>query len=213
MIPAYDETYVEKGRTALGRMLDYAVYDLRYEMESFYGLFLSSGIAGRFGRGDDTLLVGMSGVELAWTVLEVSGAESERVKPRFAVSRSPEYWTGWALAWYQWNTSLSFEMINRAVPVLSVRELYEPYHEMDILQFRDRMDELYLAALPQTSLKRLRRYAGLSQRQLAEYSGIPVRTIQQYEQRQKDINKAQAEYLVRLSRTLCCEVEELMEWV
>ena len=213
MIPAYDETYIEKGRIALGRMLDYAVYDLGYNLASFYSLFLSSGTAGRFGRGDCRLLAGMSGVELAWEVLDTSGIRHERKEPRFTASRSPEYWTGWALAWYQWYSSLSFEEIERAVPILSIQGLYEPYHEMDILQFRDRMDELYRAALPETSLKRLRRYAGLSQRQLAEYSGVPVRTIQQYEQRQKDINKAQAEYLIRLSRTLSCDAGELMEWV
>lgn len=53
--------------------------------------------------------------------------------------------------------------------------------------------------------------AELSRRELAELSGIPVGTIQQYEQRQKNINKAQAEYLVILSKILCCEVEELIE--
>ena len=42
---------------------------------------------------------------------------------------------------------------------------------------------------------------------------MPVRTIQQYEQRQKNINKAQAEYLIMLSDVLCCEVIDLMEKV
>ena len=40
---------------------------------------------------------------------------------------------------------------------------------------------------------------------------VPVRTIQQYEQRQKNINKAQAEYLVVLAKVLCCEAGDLME--
>ena len=35
--------------------------------------------------------------------------------------------------------------------------------------------------------------------------------IQQYEQRQKDINKAQADTLLRLSRVLNCGVEDLVE--
>ena len=39
----------------------------------------------------------------------------------------------------------------------------------------------------------LEKEARLSQSQLAEETGIPVKTIQQYEQRRKDINKAQAE--------------------
>ena len=40
MIHAYDKVYLEKARTALGRMLDFAVYDLKYEVEDFWGLFL-----------------------------------------------------------------------------------------------------------------------------------------------------------------------------
>ena len=91
--------------------------------------------------------------------------------------------------------------------------MYSPYHEMDIRHFCDKMNELYRAANPETKLKYLRQKAGLSQRELAELSGVPVRTIQQYEQRQKSINKAQAEYLVMLAQVLCCDVLELIEKV
>ena len=73
--------------------------------------------------------------------------------------------------------------------------LYSPYHEMDIRQFVDKMNEL----------------VGLNQRELAELSGVPLRTIQQYEQRQKDINKAQAQHLVMLAQVLCCDMRDLME--
>lgn len=66
---------------------------------------------------------------------------------------------------------------------------------MDIRQFVDKMNEL----------------VGLNQRELAELSGVPLRTIQQYEQRQKDINKAQAQYLVMLAQVLCCDMRDLME--
>jgi len=36
---------------------------------------------------------------------------------------------------------------------------------------------------------------------------------QQYEQRQKNINKAQVEYLLMLAQALCCRVEDLVEKV
>ncbi len=39
MMNAYDKVYLEKARTALGRMLDFAVHDLGYSLETFYGLF------------------------------------------------------------------------------------------------------------------------------------------------------------------------------
>ena len=89
--------------------------------------------------------------------------------------------------------------------------LYSPYHEMDIRQFVDKMNELYRKAKPETNLKLRRKRAGLSQRELAEQTGISVRTIQQYEQRQKSINKAQGEYLALLAKALCCNVEDLIE--
>lgn len=84
---------------------------------------------------------------------------------------------------------------------------------MDIRQFSDKMNELYRAAKPDTNLKLYRKKAGLTQKELADVSGVPLRTIQQYEQRQKNINKAQAEYLVMLARVLCCDVEAILEKV
>lgn len=211
MIRAYDKVYLDKARTALGRMLDFAVYDLHYEISAFYDLFLTSGVASRFGSGDFALLVGMSGVELAYEVLEQSGIKIERIKPNYAADRSEEYWAGWALAYYQWETALSFEEINRHIPIADVVSMYSPYHEMDIRQFCDEMNKLYRAAKHDTNLKLLRLQRGLSQRELAEQSGVPLRTIQQYEQRQKSINKAQAEYLLMLAKALCCEITDLME--
>lgn len=79
-----------------------------------------------------------------------------------------------------------------------ILQLYAPYHEMDIRQFVDKMNELYLEAKKETNLKIRRNELGVSQSKLAELTDVPVRTIQQYEQRQKNINKEQAEYLVGL---------------
>jgi DNA-binding transcriptional regulator YiaG len=213
MIHAYDKVYLDKARSALGRMLDFAVYELNYEISDFFSLFLSSGVAKRFEQGDFAVLVGMSGVELAYEVLERSGISVQRRKPKYAVDRSEEYWVGWALAYYQWETALSFEEITKYIPIREIQALYTPYHEMDIRQFVDHMNQLYRAAKPETNLKLIRQRAELSQRQLSELSGVPVRTIQQYEQRQKSINKAQAEYLVMLAQALCCEVGDLLEKV
>ncbi len=211
MIRAYDKVYLEKARTALGRMLDFAVYDLKYDIADFFSLFIESGVAAQFEHGNCAIIAGLSGVELAYEVLEEADVKYERIKPNYTADRSEEYWTGWALAYYQWETAMSFAEIVRCVPIKNIMDLYSPYHEMDIRQFVDKMNELYKVAKPETNLKLLRQRAGLKQRELAEMSGVPVRTIQQYEQRQKNINKAQAEYLVMLARTLCCTVEELME--
>lgn len=213
MTNAYDKVYLEKARTNLARMLDFAIYDLNYDITAFFKLFITSGVASRFENGDFNVLVGMSGVELAYEVLTKSNISFERIKPNYTINRSEEYWIGWALAFYQWETSLSFKEIVHYIPIKEIQALYSPYHEMDIRQFVDKMNSLYKLAKPETNLKFLRQKAGISQRELAELSGVPIRTIQQYEQRQKNINKAQAEYLMAMAKVLCCEMKDLMEYV
>lgn len=91
--------------------------------------------------------------------------------------------------------------------------MYQKYHEMDIRQFVCALDEMR-AHHQQRQVARLQEYRRricLSQKELAEKADVPLRTIQQYEQRRKDINKAQAEYVIKLSQVLCCKPQELME--
>lgn len=211
MTGAYDKSYLEKARTALGRMLDFAVYDLQLDIGDFFDKFIISGVAKDFESGDSSTIAGKSGVELAYEVFERMGENMRNIKPRYTQDRSEEYWTGWALAYYQWKTAIPFAEIVKYIPITEIKALYSPYHEMDIRHFADKMNELYNTAKPETNLKIYRKRAGLSQRELAELSDIPVRMIQHYEQRQKNINKAQAEYLVSLARVLNCNVEDLIE--
>ena len=63
----------------------------------------------------------------------------------------------------------------------------------------------------ETKLKRIRTTKGYSQKQLSELSGVSLRSIQMYEQRNKDINKAQSESLYHLAKTLGCAMEDLLE--
>lgn len=63
----------------------------------------------------------------------------------------------------------------------------------------------------ETNLAFYRRMRAYSQRLLSEKSGVSLRAIQQYEQRQKSINKAAAESVLALSDSLGCMPEDLME--
>ena len=206
---AYDGLYLEKARTALGRMLDYAVYDMKLSLSDFWKRFLDSPVSGYIENGVSGYTVGKSGVELA---LEVMGKREAVPAPAFTENRSEEYWTGWTLAYYQWKTGLPFEEITRNVPIEEICGMYSPYHEMDIMQLCDTMDLYLRERNRESNLKRIRTAAGLSQSQLAAETEIPVRTIQQYEQGQKNINRANAEYLIRLSKALYCDPARLLEY-
>lgn len=208
MIRAYDKNYLSKAQSTLASMLDFAVYDLNMSLEKFYQSFLESTVSNRFESGESSIIAGKSGVELA---LEVVGNENLAKEYRPAANRSPEYWVGWALAFFQWQTNLTFKQINSLIPITEIRAMYNPYHEMDISQFCDKMRELYNSRKGETNLKKYRLAAGLSQSELAEVSGVQVRTIQQYEQRLKNINAAKAESVIAISKALECSVEMLME--
>ena len=98
-----------------------------------------------------------------------------------------------------------------AVPLSEIIRMYPTYHEMDIRQFVDHLDELMSAAYPVTRLKAHRVTSGLSQAELANDSGVALRQIQLFEQQQRNINNAAAVTLLQLSKSLNCQMEDLIE--
>ena len=211
MIRAYDESYLNKAQIALGLMMQFAVYDLGYEPDDFFSRFALSEIGISFEKGMPKYTVGMSGYELAYEVIRATEESAGIKEPTYKMSRSPEYWAGWALAFYQWYSGYDFMNILAAVPLTKIIAMYPTYHEMDIMQFVDRMDEHMRSAYPQTKLRIRRKNCGLSQSELAADSSVPLRQIQLFEQRQRDINKTAAETLLQLSKALYCNMEDLME--
>ncbi|MDD5805718.1 MAG: helix-turn-helix transcriptional regulator [Eggerthellales bacterium] len=211
MIHAYDENMRGKAQTTLGTAFGFASSEAGYLPQDFFALFIESGLAERFESGNPSVVMGLSGIELALRVLEETVGIHRPLELRFRGRGSKEYWIGWSLAYYQWETSLTFREIAEAIPMDVIEDLYYAYHEMDVRSFVERMDELYREAHPETNLQRLRKMAGLTQGELAKYSGVPVRTIQQYEQRQKDVNKAQFASVMALAQALSCRPEQLFE--
>lgn len=60
-------------------------------------------------------------------------------------------------------------------------------------------------------LKEIRIEKGLTQKQLADGSGVPLRTIQDYEQKQMTIEKAKIYILASISKTLDCKFYDILE--
>ena len=209
---AYDEEYVALAQRVMGDMLDYAVNTLNYELQNFYRMFLISGIARQFEIGNPAYVAGRNGCEVAKEVIDLSGLDMPEAEDLMYLDKSPEYWTGWALAYYQWKSGQSFRQIDHAVSIDTVCAMYDPLHEADIEKFVYIMNEK-LKQQDVSRLRRLRTYAKLSQRQLAEAADVPVRQIQLFEQGERDINKTQGMTLLKLSRVLKCRPEELLAYV
>ena len=91
--------------------------------------------------------------------------------------------------------------------------MYPKYHEMDVMNFVVEVDAMLNDRMERqiARLQEYRKRLGMSQRELAEKSNVPVRTIQQYEQKQKNINHGRVDYIVSLSKALHCRPEDLLE--
>ncbi len=153
----------------------------------------------------------MNGCELARLVIAETHTPFADAADVMYLDKSPEYWSGWALAFCQWYSSRSFMEILTVVPLSRIIAMYPVYHEMDISQFSEHIEAQIQEAAPSTKLRTLRSNCGFSQSKLSADSGVALRQIQLFEQRQRDINNASAITVLRLSRSLHCSMEDLME--
>ena len=207
---AYSELYLSNARRALANCFDYATYSLNIPLEQFYLMFAECDLAGKFEKGDPFTVSGKSGVELALLVVEKCTGVYEYRDRVLHEGRSREYWTGWAIAFYQWYSACTFKGLNEDVPIASIIGMYDKYHEMDIMHFVDRIEEMRRSARLTTYLKKFRELRGYSQSTLSKMTGIPVRTLQHYEQGTKSLDKANVSYVLSLARALECRPEDLI---
>jgi len=213
MIHAYPETYLNSAMRNIGDMFDYAINYFGIPADDFVAMLLTSEICQKLENGESKYLIGMSGIELAMRLIE----EKTGVEPLYdaadaeVFSSTPDHWCGWALCYYQWLRAIPYKRILEAIPYSDLRGMYRTLHEADISKFSDTVDAILKEQYTETNLKRIRSARGLSQSQLANKSGVSLRSIQMYEQRNKDINKGQAAALRSIAKTLGCSIENLLE--
>lgn len=212
MIPAYAEEYLNDAMKNLGEAYDYAVNACKVDIETFTGLFIASGYAELFGKGVPKIVSGLSGTELVMEIFNKAGIIIEFPKPQIEYDYSKEYWCGWILAYYQWKSGMSFKEIETSLPVTEIIKLYPTMHEASENKFIDIANAIMKRRNSITKLQCQRKLCGLTQKELAKKSGIKLRTIQQYERRAKDINKASVSSIVALANVLGCKVENLLEY-
>jgi len=211
---AYDEIYLDDAMNNLGDMLDYAVNDCGYNGDEFFTYFIFSGVASSFEIGNPKYVAGLSGPEIASEVIYRTYRTRLSTPVSEGYDKTAEYWAGWALAYYQWHSSRRFaDMRRNGLTIERMLELYPTLHEADISKFiavADHIINTNYASGP-VNLQRIRKENGLTQKALAEKSGVSLRMIQLYEQRKKEINKAQAISVSRLARALYCDIADLLE--
>ena len=210
---AYNELYLDDAMQNLGDMVDYAVCDLGFDPDEFFGWFISSGIASRFEKGNPKYVGGMSGYELADAVLRATNVSYEKKEPSYSDFKGRAYWAGWILAYYQWITNQRFEdMVKDGLTLSTVFSMYI-LHEADVSKFVDAANEVIERnkKIRKSKLSKMRKARGFTQQQLSEASGVSLRMVQLYEQRQNNISKAQVNIVLNLAKALGCGIEDIIE--
>ena len=211
-IHAYQQFYLNDAQQNLAVMFDYALRILKFDGDQFFLYFIQSEVADKFGHANPKYIAGMSGIELCQNVLTKIGA-SPKYPSEPKIKQGKEFWLGWVLAYYQWYSGLKFSDLQEYGLVPSQVLARYILHEADISKFVSTANKIILAnkAAAPTRLQKIRKAQGLTQKQLSELSGVSLRMIQLYEQRQNDINQASGQTINNLSRALCCNFYEIME--
>lgn len=207
----FGDDYLDDARSTLGALFDIGVNEWKVNGEQLVQAFLASGLAAEFERRNPVFISGKSALDLLRLMQPY--IDCDREPPAEAqVAPLEDYWLGWILAYYQFRTGKPYRLIFDAIPYDELVGMYYPLHEAPEEKFVEVLNERLSWAGRPTQLYRQRKICGYSQKELAEKSGVSLRSIQMYEQRQKNINHAAAETVFRLSHVLHCSMETLLEW-
>lgn len=210
MIHAYQEFYLNSAQKRVGDAFDYAINDCQIKGNDFVKMFLVGNISHKIENGEPLYLKGKSGIEIAREIIEEATNKIIEIEPKIRYERTKEYWIGYVITYYQWYTNLKFGEIFNIATYEELENMYYTLHEADISKFVDIMEEKKKNDNT-TKLKKIRTICGLSQSELSKLSNVSLRSIQMYEQRKKDINKASLQTIYMLSKALGCKVEDLIE--
>ena len=133
----YSDSYVGEAQDWLGEFFETSVYALNIELKEVWRRFVQSRHSLLFSRGDPFTICGKSGSEVAF---DICGKRMKKLP--FIYDRTPEFWLGWSLAYYQWEKNIPFEFIANKINIEAMLLMHKKYHEMDIMHFCDEVDRL-----------------------------------------------------------------------
>lgn len=208
---SYNESYLPHAMMALATMMDCGINKCGFSPDLFFSMFLTSGIADQFEKGNPKYICGMSGAEIADTIIfKITGNTSPHNDGSYSVSK--EYWAGWVLAYYQWKSGKSFRfMQNNGLEIEKVIALYNPLHEADLEKFSDTADEIIsnYAKASESPLKKARERIGITQKELSIKANVSLRMIRAYEQKKQPLSNANFSTVSSIASALYTDDDEI----
>ena len=210
---AYDEKELPQVISTLGKAFEFAEKCLPEGAAGFCRRFANSSVAATCTGPDAHPEIGGSAIELVLDVNEDASIDTLLMnEKRLSKQETGRLrWEAELLCRYQWETRLPFPAVLRTLTEERLHALHADHAELPPAEVVQKISVPETHESTATNLARIRRERGLSQAGLAKASGVTLRSIQQYEQRKKDISHAQARSVLALAQALSCTMEELLE--
>ncbi len=213
MTVAYDRDYLEDAMYCMAEAFDYVANACQMDLGMFIDMFISTGFAARFEEAECSVVSGMSGTELVRAVMRKSGLELSFPAPIVELGGvSNEFWCGWFLAYFQWFSNRPFKNILKHIELEDFMMILPDFIEDSEERRQEKITMMISDFNEPVRLQNMRRECGISQRRLAEMADINIRTLQQYEIRTKDINKAAAVSVISAAKSMGCSIEDILEY-
>ena len=206
MMKDYRNIYLNDYVNLLSNAFDYAITDLKIDLDYFEKIIISSKYTRLLEILNPSIVSGESGIELILKMIEEKNLDIEIKEKEYRDYRTSAFWLGYAISNYQFYKRKRFKDIFRKIHLKDILNMYDTYHEADIFVFIDDFDSMLSNINLESKLKTIRERNGLSQNDLADLSNVSLRSIQLYEQKVNDIDKAQANTLYKLSTALSCSI-------
>lgn len=194
--------------TCMAEMFEYAENTVRVNAKDFFSLFNNTNISDAFFTLDIKYILGKSSIEIVKEVLDLNHIKYKTLihRKRFV---NDAYWVGLIVSSYCFAKNISFKKFEQVFDINDIKRMYNPLHEAPHNKAIEAID--CILSSKKTNLSIVRENAGYSQNELSAISGVSLRSIQMYEQRNKDINKASFSTIKSLATTLHVSLDDLYE--
>ncbi|MFA6937975.1 MAG: hypothetical protein WCQ67_07070 [Treponema sp.] len=138
----FDKMYLSAAQKNLGTLFQFALCNIKDTPEDFQKTFEDSIVAHQIEIANPNYLCGKSGIELALSIYGEQKVEP-LIKKALDEPYRPEaeYWSGWVLSYYQWNSDIPFKKIFTFYSLRQLLDGYHLLHEADISKTVEIMDE------------------------------------------------------------------------
>lgn len=197
--------YLENTCESIAIMMD-LVKQNNLNIDSFYNIFISSKLANEI-ENKNIKYLSLSSLDYLRILLK---EDYKKIKIK-EFNYSNYYWCFYMISLFQYKSNYSFKDINNSISYNKLLEMYFNLNESDEHKIFEIFNKKLTILNKETNLKKYRKLNNLSQKELSIISKVDRRSIEMYEEKKRDINKASALTLKKLADALNIDIETLLE--